>query len=220
MKVHVFKDNPEFTPWVRGSQIYIRDTADITRSDFEDYCLSPARLIDITWKTGYKDSRKMLNNISDRGYIDFKKDGSAVTAPRMYNLYGAIAFSIIYGSVFYGLSYKAGAKLAQIWIDFISERIDSFDSLHLFTEKNKEKGTIVWSDIDGNYNYQIIDVDNFSFKDFDKEKDLFHFSFYKSWLDIDTTISNFALWKYEPDKKIQKKYPYVEELMKRREMNK
>lgn len=220
MKIEVIIDNLDFATQrfsnLEAQQFDVH-VIEITKDHLLECNLSPIWVLDVSNTYVFQDSRKMLNNISDRGYISFERESNSPKAARLYNFYGALRFAIMRAGAVYGIAYEISSEIADTWVEYISENFDCFDDLDLFTEFFSTKTLLMTKDYTGKRFHEIKDVNEFNLRDVFEAKNCGTYcSFHRPMFQISEILSNFAKHIFSPNEAVRKVNPRIEEMLRGR----
>nr|WP_298797638.1 hypothetical protein [uncultured Acetobacter sp.] len=218
MKIEVILRNPDFNPerpLTPDNQQYNVFVNDIGQGQLLECNLSPVWVLDVTSSHIFPDSRKMLNNISDRGYIPFERENDSPKASRLYNFYGALRFAIMRSGSAHGIAYEISSEIADTWVEYFSENFECFDSLDEFSDFFVPKALLMTKDLVGKRYYEIKDTKEFDLEGiFESGNCSQYCSFNKPMFRIPEILSNYAKHLFAPEKPPRKVVPMVEKMMR------
>lgn len=218
MKIDFLIENPDYDKWKPRNECiskWIEIEKEVTQIQLSEFNLSPVWVLEITSTYLFKDSRKMLNNISDRGYILFERESDREKAARLYNFYGALKFVFMRSASTHGISYEISNEIADKWIEYFRTNYDRFKSLHNFTDFFSTKTLLMTKDFVGDRNYEIKDAKDFNLDEiFDSYSCGSYCSFHRPMFQVSEILSHYAQHLFCPDIPPRKVLPKMAERLK------
>lgn len=107
-------------------------TPDLTSEEAERFWMTPVEVCDLAAIGEASDPKvkKLLNTLSDRGHVPFKKSGEARTAPRLYSLVSAAMLRTIYEVIQDGRTYRYAQPVADAVRKTLIKCIDELADIH------------------------------------------------------------------------------------------